>query len=66
MAQYSPKDQIPGQRVQETQFRVKSVISFHCRNMSAFSAVGLGLYVADTVAHLSAGTEGGMCSFTGG
>lgn len=45
--------------------RVKSVISFHCRNMCAFSAVAWCFYVADTVAHLSAGTEGGMCSFTG-
>lgn len=45
--------------------RVKPVISFHCRNMCAFSAVAWRFYVADTVAHLSAGTEGGMCSFTG-
>lgn len=47
------------------QVRVQSVISFHCRNICAFAAVGWGLYVADTVAHLSAATEGGMCSFTG-
>lgn len=53
VAQYSPQDQMPGQKVRETHTGQGEVTSFHRRNMWASSAVGRCFYADDITLFLS-------------